>query len=242
MLRVLTYNIHHGADRRGRLDLPRIARTIAGCDPDVVALQEVDLRWGPRSENEDQPGWLGQRLGMTVHFAPNLVKEPRHPFQAPSGYGLALLSRWPLTAVTHATFSMPTPEYGEPRGFLQATVHSDGPDADALELRVVNTHLSAAGADLRRAQVLELLHHLGPAEQATVIAGDLNARPRSEPIRELRRHYQDAWRPGLRRGATIRGRRVDYLWVSAQLRPVRTRVVRSSASDHLPVVTDLEWA
>ena len=241
MLRVLTYNIHHGADRRGRLDLARIAGTIAGCEPDVVALQEVDLRWGSRSEDEDQPGWLGQRLGMAVQFAPNVVKDSDHPAQAPSGYGLALLSRWPLSAVTSGTFSLPTPEYGEPRGFLQATVHPDGPDGNAPKVRVVNTHLSAAGAGLRLAQVLELLQHLGPAEQATVIAGDFNTRPRSTPIRRLRRHYQDAWRPGLRRGATIRGRRIDYLWVSAQLRPVRTRVVRSSASDHLPVVTDLEW-
>ena len=241
MLRVLTYNIHHGADRRGRLDLARIAGTIAGCEPDVVALQEVDLRWGPRSGDEDQPGWLGQRLGMNVHFTPNVVKDSHRASPAPSGYGLALLSRWPLTAVTHGTFSVPSPEHGEPRGFLQATVHPDVPSGGRRNVRVLNTHLSAAGAGLRRAQVLELLQHLGPAEQPTVIAGDFNARPRSEPIRRLRRHYQDAWRPGIRRGATIRGRRIDYLWVSAQLRPVRTRVVRSTASDHLPVVTDLEW-
>ena len=44
-LRVMTYNTHHGADRHDRSDLEAIALTIEACDPDVVALQEVDRHW-----------------------------------------------------------------------------------------------------------------------------------------------------------------------------------------------------
>jgi endonuclease/exonuclease/phosphatase family metal-dependent hydrolase len=240
VLRVLTYNIHHGADGRGRLDLARIADTIAGCEPDIVALQEVDRRWGSRSDGEDQPRWLGDRLGMTVHFAANVVPAPRQPTVPSAGYGLALLSRWSLSAVTHHTYSVPADARGERRGFLEGTVYCDRAGGSASALRVVNTHLSAVGGRFRRAQVQELLDHVGPARLPTVVAGDFNAGPRSRAVRQLRVRYQDAWRAGSGAGATIRGRRIDYLWVSAQLRPVRTWVVRSSASDHLPVVSDLE--
>ena len=240
MLRVLTYNSHHGADGRGRLDLASVADTIAAAEPDIVALQEVDCRWGSRSGGEDQPRWLGERLGMAVHFAANVVQVSHEPTMPSAGYGLALLSRWPLTAVTHRAYSLPAVGRGERRGFIDAVVSGNGPDAPA-SVRVVNTHLSAAGGRYRRAQMQELLDYLGAPELPTVIAGDLNAGPRSGAVRRLRSRYQDAWRAGRGAGATIRGRRIDYLWVSSQLRPVRTRVIRSSASDHLPVVSDLEW-
>ena len=42
MLRVLTYNIHHGEGTDGRFDLPRLAGVMKSVQPDLVALQEVD--------------------------------------------------------------------------------------------------------------------------------------------------------------------------------------------------------
>lgn len=43
-VRVLIYNIHHGAGTDGRLDLERIAAVIRAQDPDVVLLQEPNHR------------------------------------------------------------------------------------------------------------------------------------------------------------------------------------------------------
>ena len=43
-LRILAYNIHHGAGNDEVLDLERIAELIRSLDPDLVALQEVDNR------------------------------------------------------------------------------------------------------------------------------------------------------------------------------------------------------
>ena len=42
LLRVLTYNIHHGEGTDGVFDYQRLARVINELEPDVVALQEVD--------------------------------------------------------------------------------------------------------------------------------------------------------------------------------------------------------
>ena len=54
-VRVLTYNIHHGEGMDGKIDLERIAAVIKRLEPDVVALQEVDVKT-TRSQGVDQVG------------------------------------------------------------------------------------------------------------------------------------------------------------------------------------------
>jgi endonuclease/exonuclease/phosphatase family metal-dependent hydrolase len=240
-LRVLTYNTHHGADRNGRLDLEAVASTIAGLHPDVVALQEVDRHWGARSEGVDQPAWYADRLGLPVHFAANVAGRSDSGGPTPE-YGLAILSRLPMTLPSHHQYAGSPTHPAEPRGVQQVVVTC--PDGGrGRPVRVVNTHLSVAGAWLRRLEVDELLSFVDPADDlATVVAGDFNAGARSREMRSLRRSYQDAWTVGSGPAGTVRSRRrIDYLWVSHHLRPLRTMVVRSSASDHYPVVTDLTW-
>ena len=68
-LRVMTYNIHRGRGVDRRIDLGRIADVVASFEPDVVALQEVDIG-RKRSGRVDQAGELGKRLGMEVVFCP----------------------------------------------------------------------------------------------------------------------------------------------------------------------------
>jgi len=46
VIRVLTWNIHRGVDRRGRYDLRPIVQLVRRHDPDIVALQEIDSRGG----------------------------------------------------------------------------------------------------------------------------------------------------------------------------------------------------
>jgi endonuclease/exonuclease/phosphatase family metal-dependent hydrolase len=47
-LRIMTYNVHRCVGADGRADPRRIAEVIAACQPDMVALQELDVgrRWG----------------------------------------------------------------------------------------------------------------------------------------------------------------------------------------------------
>ena len=42
-VRVLTYNIHHGEGRDREFDLTRQSQLIMSVQPDLVALQEVDV-------------------------------------------------------------------------------------------------------------------------------------------------------------------------------------------------------
>jgi endonuclease/exonuclease/phosphatase family metal-dependent hydrolase len=44
IVRVLSFNILHGATTKGDFDLDAIAKVIKDADPDLVALQEVDFQ------------------------------------------------------------------------------------------------------------------------------------------------------------------------------------------------------
>ena len=52
-IRVLSYNIHHGAGMDGNIDLARLATIIASIAPDIVSLQEVDCTM-PRTDKVEQ--------------------------------------------------------------------------------------------------------------------------------------------------------------------------------------------
>ena len=66
-LRVLCWNIHHGAGTDGRIAIERIAAVIRGTNPDVVAFREVD-HGRTRSGRVDQAAELARLTGMAGHF------------------------------------------------------------------------------------------------------------------------------------------------------------------------------
>jgi endonuclease/exonuclease/phosphatase family metal-dependent hydrolase len=67
-LRLLSYNIHHGAGMDNKLDLSRVAAFIKQQKPDIVFLQEVDKNC-TRTKNVDQVAELGKLTGMKPVFA-----------------------------------------------------------------------------------------------------------------------------------------------------------------------------
>src|SRR5439155_8536057 len=68
-LRVLTYNVHSCVGLDGSLSPDRIARVIARYEPDVVALQELDVA-RPRTGGVDQAEIIAARLELPPHFRP----------------------------------------------------------------------------------------------------------------------------------------------------------------------------
>lgn len=239
-VRVLTYNTHHGADRADVLDVEAIARTIESCDPDIVALQEVDRFYGNRSGQVDQPSWYAKRLGLHVHYAANLVRQPAAPGKPPAEYGLATLSRLPFTSVDQQIFRAPS---AEPRGLTTAVVEmGSGGDGAPAGIRVINTHLSVHDRRACAQEMAELCAYADQPDQLpTVVVGDFNASPRAFAVRAMRQRYTDAWDVGRGPSRTIGRRRIDYIWCSRQLRPLQATVVRSPASDHDVLVADLGW-
>jgi endonuclease/exonuclease/phosphatase family metal-dependent hydrolase len=105
-VRLVTFNVLHGAGLDGVVDLDRFARAIVALDPDVLALQEVD-RGQERSHGADLVAVAAQAMGAaTTRFVASMTGSPgptwapasRTPDPAAAAYGVALLSRCPITA------------------------------------------------------------------------------------------------------------------------------------------------
>ena len=84
-LRIMTYNIRHGAGMDDVIDLNRQANVILDAQPDVVGLQEVDS-CVKRSAYVHQAGVLAKSLGMHSTFGPAI------PLTG-GKYGVAILSK-----------------------------------------------------------------------------------------------------------------------------------------------------
>jgi endonuclease/exonuclease/phosphatase family metal-dependent hydrolase len=246
-VRLVTFNTHHGVGDDQRHDLPRLAKLLQSLDADVVCLQEVDRHFGDRSDDVDQALLLSRALDMQLAWGPAIDEpQPRRPDRA---YGNALLSRLPiLVSDVH-----PLPGGGEPRSALRTMVELDGG-----ALWVTTTHLSTGPADRRAEQVALLAGLHSEPMETCVIVGDFNTSPDAGELAPLRERFTDAWelarerddRAGWRFWHRDEGhthpahsphRRIDQVWVPEGVVVAAARVADGAgASDHLPLVVDLE--
>jgi endonuclease/exonuclease/phosphatase family metal-dependent hydrolase len=232
-LRVMSYNIHHGEGADGRVDLARIAELVRSEKPDLVALQEVD-KGVARTQRRDLPAELAALTGMTCLFTNN--------FHYQGGeYGNAVLARHPVRNWTNRRLKML--RAGEQRGVMQVVVQVAG-----RELMFMNTHIDYRRDDAERLQnVEEFKEIIQGCRMPVVFCGDFNDPPGSRTYQAMSTDFDDAWVfAGVGNGYTITSRqpqkRIDYIWLrkGASLIPVRVWVPRTEASDHLPVVAELQ--
>ncbi|WP_346619677.1 endonuclease/exonuclease/phosphatase family protein [Blastococcus montanus] len=247
-VRLVTFNTHHGVGDDARHDLPRLATLLASVDADVICLQEVDRYFGERSEDVDQALLLSRALDMQLAWGP-AIDEPRPGDEPRRQYGNALLSRLPiLISDVHRL-----PGSGEPRSALRTMIELDGG-----ALWITATHLTTRSAEVRGTQVAALADlHTEPMDTG-VLVGDFNTGPDAPELDVLRQRFTDAWRlararddqagwkfwqkdEGLTHPAHSPSKRIDHVWVSAGVAVAGAYVLDAEgASDHLPVVVDLE--
>jgi endonuclease/exonuclease/phosphatase family metal-dependent hydrolase len=226
-VRLLSYNLHFGFDVRGWSDLEAVARAIEASGAEVVGLQEVSRGWYVNGST-DMLAWLQRRLRMPY---------ARFGGASDAIWGNAVLSRYPILSgeVTRL------PREGVPlrRNALEVELDRGG----GRRLRVVVTHLHHVegpdGTRVRLAQLPRLLERVAGRE-ATVLMGDLNAEPGSAEIARLRAAgLTDAFVAGGGRPADERtwpsdrpDRRIDYIWLSADLEATAFAATTGTASDH----------
>lgn len=239
-IRVMTYNIAAGFG-----DLERTAGAIKASAPDLVALQEVDVHWSERSHFVDEAAVLSDRLGMQVRFA-RIYQIPAPDSAAPPReFGVALLSRLPIVGfsnheITRLSTQQPNPVPAPLPGFLEAKI-----DLRGVGVRVFDTHLDyRSDPSVRRQQVADMLAYIGNSSEPTLLFGDLNAPPDAPELKPLLEKLHDAWPPSAGPGFTYPAeapiRRIDYVLMSEQFRVKSASVPVTPASDHRPVVVELE--
>jgi endonuclease/exonuclease/phosphatase family metal-dependent hydrolase len=230
-LRVMTYNIHVGVGMDKKLDLQRIADVINQQHPDLVGLQEVD-RGVKRTEGKDEIAELAKLTSMNYAFAHNLDYQGGQ-------YGVAILSRFPIGAVDHRMYE--NKREAERRGLIRVEVKPDG-----QLVNFATTHLDYQYADGRVFETTQLLKFLEDVKGPLIVIGDFNDEPVGEAYKLMSTKFVDGWRvaksAGLSYPADKPAKRIDYVFtrVADRLKTKQAWLLTTLASDHLPVVADVE--
>ena len=230
IVRVLSFNILHGETMNGDFNLEQIARVIRQAEPDLVALQEVDLYTG-RTSGRD----LASELGLLTRMVPLFGRAM--PYDG-GEYGEGILSRYSfLSSRNHA---LPAQEGHEPRSALEVHVILDSGDTIAF----VGTHFDHTGDVDRINQAAELREILAGVDLPVLLAGDLNATPESRCMEIL---FSDLKPSFTEMAPTFPSdgprAKIDYILYGP---PDRWRVLESRvicdtvASDHCALLSVLE--
>lgn len=222
-IRVMTFNIFHGETMKGDFDLDHIAGVIRAERPDVVALQEVDVKTG-RAHGLDLAAELGRRTEMEAAFGKAMDFDG-------GAYGVAILARHGLA--NPRCVALPNPGENEPRAVLMADVTLPGGGT----LRFASTHLEVASEADRLEQAEALNALLRDVEGPAILAGDFNALPDSAPLAVLQNEWKVACgdNPAPTFPSSAPKIKIDYVLVrpAARWEVVETRVIQDAvASDH----------
>lgn len=270
--RVVTFNIGRGAvgGRWGAASpgatftrLDEVAETLARLDPAVAALQEVH-----EGDVPELVRLLAEEHGRRVHPAfaaalpaghPRLARLAKEDATRGSAYGLAVLSRAPVTSARVRSLAFD----GWEARVAQVVTTSLG----ATPVTVVNVHLSTAAGRPRdlllgrstpqRVQTEEVLRLAAGIEGPVVVLGDWNqealvlrlalrraARARASSASAASGASGSEGRLALAsdrwRGTTILGNGFDHVLVGGGLQPRYHGVERTTVSDHRPVLVVLD--
>ncbi|MDG2003917.1 MAG: endonuclease/exonuclease/phosphatase family protein [Novosphingobium sp.] len=224
-----SYNIHRAIGLDRRRDPERILSILHEIQADIVAIQEVDRRFGRRVS-------VLPPAAILKHTPYRPVPLSIRP-DSIGWHGNALLVRRGIEILDASIVPLPAIE---PRGAIRADLGVDG-----HRLRVVGMHLDLSGLR-RRQQLRRVLSHVADCERGcpAVLMGDFNewAR-RGGSLREFGNDWQV-----LAPGRSFPTRRpvaaLDRIVASCDWRIIEAGVhhsaLASRGSDHLPVKATLQ--
>jgi len=226
-LRVVTWNVHACVGGDGKFDPDRVLSILRDLTPDIVLIQELDSR-KRLSGGLDVFAFFREHLGGHAADARTIKTNT-------GDYGHTVLSRWPLHGASVHDISLTG---REPRAIIEVESLSPfGP------IRVFGAHLGLKSSE-RRTQTAALLAIVDrDPEGAAIVAGDFNeVRRRSATHLALVPPFHPA-----QIIATYPSRRalfaLDRIWCRSPLQVRGSHALRRArdASDHLPLIADLDW-
>lgn len=251
-MRVATFNILHGRTVGDGVDLQRLQDCVRRLNPDVLALQEVDVDQ-PRSGRADLTAAAAAAMDAVEHrFVAAISGTPGATWMAATGqeqpgtaaYGIALLSRFPASSwqvVRLPRIPVRLPVYlpssrqvvvvdEEPRAAVIARLQTPlGP------MTVANTHLSFVPG-WNRHQLRRLVRALRGSPGPRLLVGDLNLTPKAV-------HRWTGMRPLASAAtfpATAPTRQLDHILTDdRELHGAVAVAELMSISDHRPLAVDL---
>ncbi|MFX1576216.1 MAG: endonuclease/exonuclease/phosphatase family protein [Promethearchaeota archaeon] len=233
-LTVMTYNIHEAFDVNNRLDLNGILISIEQSNPDVLVLQEVDTGV-IMSGTTDQARWLAQKLNMFL--AP--ILSVNHIWQSD-----VILSKYPIQYYEEIILHSPS----EDDTLLRADI-----EVAEQQISVYAVHFSAFSSEDRRIQAdVAIPNVISTGSNIKIWAGDFNVDAYTTDsvdqgiYTDITNSLNDSFEVALFLTGNLTWpstgpyQRIDYVFVSPTITVLSHAVPTSLASDHLPVVTQLQ--
>ncbi|MES2006429.1 MAG: endonuclease/exonuclease/phosphatase family protein [Bacteroidota bacterium] len=236
-LRILTYNIHHAnpPSKPGVIDIAAIANVIKQQQPDLVALQEVDVYTSRSGKTVNEAEEIAKQSGMPYYFFAKAID------YGGGEYGVAILSRYPIEKTTNDALPTEETTNGEHRTLATVTAILPG----QKKIMFACTHLDAQGKDTNRfLQIKKIAMLLETKEYPLIIAGDFNDIPGSRVMNELDKYFTRSCTncaftiPQINPNQTID--HIAYRPSSGFAVMKHSVIDEKYASDHLPVLAVLK--
>lgn len=174
-LKVMTYNIAGAAASTGVRSLADLAEVIKKADPDLVAIQEVDVFTTRNGKDVHLARDLAALSGMDYWFFAKAMDF--HDGE----YGDAILSKFPIKESQAYTLSGDWEgQHIETRSLARITVEVAGRD-----ICFISTHYDHTSNDWRTLQANETVDIVKDLDMPVILGGDLNCTPTSEPMQVL---------------------------------------------------------
>ena len=227
MTRIASYNIRKSVGLDYRRDPLRVLSVLSAIDADVVALQEVDRRFGRRASSIPRD-LLAENTNLKIV---ELAKRP----DSIGWHGNAVLVRQDAEVMDIHNIDLPGLE---PRGAVVVDL-----DLPGTSLRVVGVHLSLMRRD-RRVQVTHITEYLARLSALpTLIMGDFNEWSQtSQNLTALSERF-NLHTPGHSFPSSRPVVGLDKIALSRDLAfsnsGVHTCEASKRASDHMPIWADI---
>jgi endonuclease/exonuclease/phosphatase family metal-dependent hydrolase len=233
-IKIMTYNIHHAnpPSKPDLIDVDAIANVIKKENPDLVALQEVDVFTSRSGKNLHQAKAIADKLGMFYFFTKALDYQGGF-------YGNAVLSKYPILDSLLIDLPALSERDAEDRVWAGVRVQIEGND-----LWFGSTHLDYKTQENNLHQSTILLNNLKNIPIPVIIGGDFNVTNSSQAIalfdEQFRRTCTEDCPPTIPQINPTK--EIDFI----MYRPKNSFSTESHqvideqyASDHLPVVAEL---
>ena len=233
-IKFMSYNTQHCLNFITRkIDFDIIADTIKKCEADIIGLQEIRDE-GQDADYQSQAKIIAEKLGYHYYYFAEAIR-----IKGVNPYGNAIISRYPI--ISAETIMIPDPEikkydgYYETRCLLKATIDVRN------GLNVLVSHFGL-NPDEQKNAVETVVSNI-PKEHC-VLMGDFNMEPDNQILNPIMQSLQDTAEffstYKLSFPSDTPEVKIDYIFVSKDLKVEYADIPEIISSDHRPHVATIE--
>lgn len=218
---------------------------------DIICLQELTIN-SPLQDNIDTPKFIAKELGYNYHHCEMPIHNPQSAPNVMLSNGIfcksKVVSKQTKVLQKAGTSGLAS---DEDRLYIEVLISVGG-----KELKIGTTHLSYNGWFINNAKKQResnnLIDIVKRKNQNYILSGDLNSRPNSYTIKNIKKHLKHAGPPTDQNTWTTKPFRIgnfaetelkwrlDYVFATPDVKILKSEIVKTEFSDHLPIRIEFE--